>query len=519
VTFHLFSRLFSAFVNYQTTVAGAIGFGFVHQCRSIYAQGSNGDDDDNQNTSNAKVLACAFSNVGADNLAEAFQRLGLNVLRVGRASAVSESLWNSTMDAAIDRDPHAQLALQNAAKVTAQLANLRQGRDKPGRGAQNGSSGGERMLRQAATLAVEASIQACNLAATRALRQADVIVSTCTGAADPRLLAACGIYASDADDLSKLKNDWNGGDADNSINTSSNTLIRGNAPDGLPPLSLPYVIVDEACQSVEPGILIPLVSTNSCRSLVMLGDPCQLPPTVRSSSSSPLSISLMERLAALLPHPSVRLSAPSHQSDQNDAIEYLDSLPIKQARSHLHTMERERKASYRKRYSGSFLLSVQYRMHPSIAAFPSAIFYDGLLSTPAWMADARAFPVALRRLMPCADPRLCVRMVDVGGRGNERRGNPSLERTTRGTSLVGVDEQTSYWNEPEAQRLVDLVKELLMASDPGIQSIGVISPYNAQVSLIRSMLETDAEIQALLQRKIAPCPTIEVKSVDGYQGR
>jgi AAA domain len=507
-------------VNYQTTVAGAIGFGFVHQCRSIYAHGSNGDaDNNNQNTSSAKVLACAFSNVGADNLADAFQRLGLSVLRIGRASAVSESLWNSTMDAAIDRDPEAQLALQNAAKVTAQLSiNMRQGRQrKQGRGTQNGS-GGERMLRQAATSAVEASIQACNVAATRALRQADVIVSTCTGAADPRLLAACGIYARDADDLSKLKNDWNAGDADNSIRTGSNTLIRGNAPDGLPPLSLPYVIVDEACQSAEPGILIPLVSTNSCRSLVMLGDPCQLPPTVRSSSSSSLSISLMERLAALLPHPSVRLSAPSHQSDQKDAIEYLDSLPIKQARSHLRTMDRERITSYRKRYGGSILLSVQYRMHPSIAAFPSAIFYDGLLSTPAWMTDARAFPMALRKLMPCADPSLCVRMVDVGGRGNERRGNPSLERTTRST-LVGVDEQTSYWNEPEAQRLVDLVKELLVASDPGIQSIGVISPYNAQVSLIRSMLETDAEIQALLQRKNAPCPTIEVKSVDGYQGR
>jgi AAA domain len=468
-------------------------------------------------------LACAFSNVGADNLAEAFQRLGLNVLRVGRASAVSESLWNLTMDAAIDRDPQAQLALQNAAKVTAQLSILRQGR-KQGRGGNNakaqtgGSSGGggERMLRQAATAAVEASIQTCNVAATRALRQADVIVSTCTGAADPRLLAACGIYASDADDLSKLNNAWNG-DA-GSISTSANTMIRGNAPDGLPPLFLPYVIVDEACQSVEPGILIPLVSTNSCRSLVMLGDPCQLPPTVRSSSSSPLSVSLMERLAALLPHPSVRLTAPHDNNDQNDAIEYLDSLPIKQARSLLHTMDRERKASYRKRYSGSILLSVQYRMHPSIAAFPSAIFYDGLLSTPAWMSNARAFPVALRRLMPCADPRLCVRMVDVGGRGNERRGNPSLDSGS--STLVGTaDEQTSYWNEPEAQRLVDLVKELLVASDPGVQSIGVISPYNAQVYLIRSMLETDAEIQALLKRKNVPCPTIEVKSVDGYQGR
>ena len=50
------------------------------------------------------------------------------------------------------------------------------------------------------------------------------------------------------------------------------------APDGLPPLKLTFVLIDEACQSVEPATLIPLLSTNSCRSLVMLGDPCQLPP-------------------------------------------------------------------------------------------------------------------------------------------------------------------------------------------------------------------------------------------------
>lgn len=49
----------------KTTVASAIGVGFVHQSRQI--------------SPHAKVLATAFSNVGADNLAESLLKMGLKV--------------------------------------------------------------------------------------------------------------------------------------------------------------------------------------------------------------------------------------------------------------------------------------------------------------------------------------------------------------------------------------------------------------------------------------------------------
>ena len=93
-------------------------------------------------------------------------------------------------------------------------------------------------------------------------------MSTSIGAADPQLLAACGIYAEDEDDKKASKKDEQ--------TTSQFGVVREWAPDNLPPLSIPFVIIDEACQSVEPASLIPIVSTNSCRSLVMLGDPCQV---------------------------------------------------------------------------------------------------------------------------------------------------------------------------------------------------------------------------------------------------
>jgi hypothetical protein len=80
-----------------------LGLVLFHQCRTIAPR-------------NTKVLACAFSNVGADNLAESMLKLGLKVVRIGKASGVSKQLWNHTLDAAIDADPKAQRALQQASR-------------------------------------------------------------------------------------------------------------------------------------------------------------------------------------------------------------------------------------------------------------------------------------------------------------------------------------------------------------------------------------------------------------------
>lgn len=473
----------------KTSVAAAIGYGFVEQCRSLSSSGSF-----------TKVLACAFSNVGADNLAEALlQQFGsdLKVIRIGKASAVTEALWPYTLDAAIDRDERAQKALQNAAEVTAQLAQQQKKRSASSKSSSVNAH--DRTVRDAATSAVKASIRACNIAATQALREADVIVTTSIGAADPRLLAACGIVMNEEDD-------------DDKANVRGRPLSDGStaiperrlAPDGLPPLSLPFVIIDEACQSIEPATLIPIVASNSCRAVVLLGDPCQLPPTVKSmEASETLSLSLMERLAATLPHPNV---IPGVDNTVKD-ISYLGGSPIKQALSVIRSRQRDRsQQSYRKVFHGSILLSIQYRMHPSIAALPSAIFYDGLLSTPIAMTQMREFPSSLRQLMPCADRNLCVRWIDVGGRNQERQGSPTSQREALSSM---VSPQISYWNPAEAERVVALVKELLTdRSSAALPSIGIVTPYNGQVQCIQLLLAQDAALK-----------DVEVKSVDGYQGR
>lgn len=100
-------------------------------------------------------MATAFSNVGADNLAEKFLSLGLKVVRVGKPSGVSEHLWEYTLDSAVQKDPYAQKALEEAAIISAKVRksvanNKRQNK---------GSILAERAKKDDATAAVKASIQ------------------------------------------------------------------------------------------------------------------------------------------------------------------------------------------------------------------------------------------------------------------------------------------------------------------------------------------------------------------------
>jgi hypothetical protein len=101
----------------------------------------------------------------------------------------------------------------------------------------------------------------------------------------------------------------------------------GDILDALGPLE--RILVDEATQATEPAILVPLM--RGCRQLVLVGDHCQLPPTVLSTRAEEEGhgVPLFSRMVACGVPP--------------------------------------------------FMLDTQYRMHPCIAMFPSDLFYGGLL--------------------------------------------------------------------------------------------------------------------------------------------
>ncbi|OEU15549.1 hypothetical protein FRACYDRAFT_218348 [Fragilariopsis cylindrus CCMP1102] len=88
------------------------------------------------------------------------------------------------------------------------------------------------------------------------------------------------------------------------------------------------------------------------------------------------------------------------------------------------------------------------------------------------------------------------------------------------TNSLRQDSSTTYRNEAEAMRVVSLIK-LILSFDhkynpDDAKKIGVVTPYNGQVHLIKSLLANDADIVSLAQSSSS---TIEVNSVDGYQGR
>ena len=103
----------------------------------------------------------------------------------------------------------------------------------------------------------------------------------------------------------------------------------GSGGDILDNMTFERVLVDEATQATEPAVLVPL--TRGCRQLVLVGDHCQLPPTVLSTRAEEegLGVPLFSRMVACGVPP--------------------------------------------------FMLDTQYRMHPAIAMFPSDLFYGGKL--------------------------------------------------------------------------------------------------------------------------------------------
>jgi senataxin len=201
------------------------------------------------------------------------------------------------------------------------------------------------------------------------------------------------------------------------------------------------VIVDEAAQALEPSALIPLqLNVDRC---ILVGDPQQLPATVtsRKADENLFARSLFERL-----------QASGHSAS---------------------------------------LLTVQYRMHPSIRAFPSQHFYDGKLKDCAsedrhapWHADCRFAPFVFYDIRGDDDP-------DV--RQDLRPGG------------------TSRSNSVEAKACVALLGALtrLMEREGGLMQkrIAVMSPYRRQCSDIRYRLSASG-----LQ-------DVEVSSVDAFQGR
>uniref|UniRef100_A0A0G4HN17 Uncharacterized protein n=1 Tax=Chromera velia CCMP2878 TaxID=1169474 RepID=A0A0G4HN17_9ALVE len=213
------------------------------------------------------------------------------------------------------------------------------------------------------------------------------------------------------------------------------------------PISFSTVLLDEASQVTEPAALVPLVT--GAEQVILVGDQNQLPPTVTTESVKEkcLDVSLFVRLVLAGVKP--------------------------------------------------FMLGRQYRMHPVIAAFPSAQFYGGKLES---VPKAEDRPAPRGVLWP--DRNAPVMMAAVT--------DETLHLESRADWKGGGD-TTSYQNKREATVILQLLRSLLAEGEIKPTEIGVVAPYAAQVRHLRGLILEEFGAETAAQ--------IEVKSVDGYQGR
>jgi superfamily I DNA and/or RNA helicase len=225
-----------------------------------------------------RVLACAPSNTAVDNLLERLVNSGVQAVRLGHPARVLDVVRTRTLDALVEQHETRAL-IEDLTREADQLGRnaSRYTRARPSRGQKFQQRQEARELRKHAR-AIE--------------RQAVEDILTGAGV----------ICATVSFDFSIL--------ADQSFD---------------------LLVIDEACQSVEPGCWVPL---RFARRVVLAGDHCQLPPTIlsRPAAREGFAVSLMQRL-----------------------VEYYGDTVTRQ-------------------------LSVQYRMHEQIMQFSSQHFYDGTLS-------------------------------------------------------------------------------------------------------------------------------------------
>jgi ATP-dependent RNA/DNA helicase IGHMBP2 len=184
-----------------------------------------------------RVLVCAPSNTAVDLLTEKLAERGVNVIRMGNPSRVSELLLKHTLDARVMAHPSygKMRAMRQTAEqhrnTAAELAS-QHARDFGFEGRQQ-----RRLLKEEARTLSQAAIDLERFMVDDVLESVQVITSTLVGA--------------------------------------SNRNIRY--------LDFETVFIDEAAQALEPGCWIPIAKGQR---VVLAGDHHQLPPTVKSEKAA-----------------------------------------------------------------------------------------------------------------------------------------------------------------------------------------------------------------------------------------
>ena len=201
-------------------------------------------------------------------------------------------------------------------------------------------------------------------------------------------------------------------------------------------------IIDEATQATIPSVLIPICKA---KKFILAGDHKQLPPTVLSEKAKKLSETLFEKLIQKYPQKSV-------------------------------------------------LLNIQYRMNELLMEFPNKEFYEGKLKTHESVKNITLKDLKIKKPNfgnfwdEILDPENVICFLDTSK--SERK----FEIKKPGS--------TSKENPFEVE-IVKIILEKMFKIGIKKEWIGVITPYDDQLDLLRKSLKEK----------------IEINTVDGFQGR
>lgn len=350
----------------------------------------------------SQVLVCAQSNMAVDWISEKLVDRGVNVLRIGNPSKVNDKMLSFTYERRFEAHPdYPQLW-----RIRKAMRDLRETRG--GRRDDKWHQKMDRLKSRAAEIEIRINAELFG--------EARVISSTLVGC--------------------------------------SNRLFEGQRFNTL--------FIDEAAQALEAACWIPMRRVSR---VILAGDHCQLPPTVKSieAMQGGLGLTMMERIAKHKPEVVT-------------------------------------------------LLRMQYRMNEHIMRFSSEWFYGGMVeSSPTvkhrGILDYDMPMVWMDTSSLIGNPEY---VIDNGDSENLNTGVMSCRESFVGESFGRI-------NKVEALLTLSVLKNYFMkigrerVMEDSID-VGVISPYRAQVQYLRGMIKKDAWFKPYRQ-------LITVNTVDGFQGQ
>src|SRR3712207_6184236 len=343
----------------------------------------------------SQVLVCAQSNMAVDWICEKLVDRGINVLRIGNPTRVNDKMLGFTYERRFEGHPDYP-QLWSLRKAIRELRTQRR------KGSENYHQKMERLKGRAMELEIRIN--------SELFGEARVIASTLVG--------------------------------------STHRTLEG--------MKFGTLFIDEAAQALEAACWIPMRRVTR---VVLAGDHCQLPPTVKSIAAmrAGLGKTLMERIVENKPEVVT-------------------------------------------------LLKIQYRMNEEIMRFSSDWFYHGQVES--------APQIRYRGILDYDHP--------IEWRDSRPNDTPVSEEEgiakptgTYGETFVGTT--FGRINKQEARMTLDTLKDYF--TKIGKQRIlderidvGVISPYRAQVQYLRSLIKHDDFFKPYRS-------FISVNTVDGFQGQ